>query len=61
MNRVLAKRLALLASAVLLASCAVGPDYEKPPAETPDSFKELGAGSRPSPTGGFGPALVGGL
>ncbi len=42
MNRAVAKLPALLAFAALLASCSVGPDYQKPPAETPDSFKELG-------------------
>ncbi len=36
-----AKILAFLA-ATMLAACSVGPDYKKPPAETPESFKELG-------------------
>ncbi len=45
MNRAIAKsalRPARRAAVALLASCSVGPDYQKPPAETPDSFKELG-------------------
>jgi len=52
MNRAIAKlrallpfvlrRLASAGAVALLASCSVGPDYQKPPAETPDSFKELG-------------------
>lgn len=36
------RRLAPAGAAALLVSCSVGPDYQKPPAETPDSFKELG-------------------
>jgi NodT family efflux transporter outer membrane factor (OMF) lipoprotein len=37
-----AKIPAFLAVAAMLAACSVGPDYKKPPAETPESFKELG-------------------
>ena len=35
-----AKRLAQVAPLMLLGACAVGPDYVKPSAETPQSFKE---------------------
>jgi NodT family efflux transporter outer membrane factor (OMF) lipoprotein len=37
-----AKILGFLMPAALLASCSVGPNYHKPPAETPEAFKELG-------------------
>ena len=33
------KRSALLGALLLTASCAVGPDYEEPPAKVPDAFE----------------------
>jgi NodT family efflux transporter outer membrane factor (OMF) lipoprotein len=41
------KTLALLAASALLAACEVGPDYERPPVETPGSYKE-GANWQPA-------------
>ena len=28
--------------AVLLSACAAGPDYQRPPVDTPAAFKEIG-------------------
>ena len=39
------RRLALVLSATLLASCAVGPDFTKPDATTPDAFRMAEPGS----------------
>ena len=33
-------RLATISIAVLLASCVVGPDYERPEIETPEEFRQ---------------------
>ena len=38
-----------LGTLCLLAACAVGPDYERPPVETPVAFKEAGAWQKASP------------
>ena len=42
----LMRRLALLAPALLLAACTVGPDYARPPIDTPPEFR----GATASPT-----------
>ena len=34
-------RLSLLALSLLLAGCAVGPDYQPPHAQTPGSYRDL--------------------
>jgi len=35
------RRWTMLAACVISGGCAIGPRYTRPPAETPDSFKEL--------------------
>ena len=40
MNAKHIERLLLLSGTLLLPACAVGPDYERPPVETPVTFKE---------------------
>ena len=39
----------LLLALMMASACAVGPDYEKPPVETPAAFKEAGAWRQSSP------------
>jgi len=38
------RRLALVLSSTLLAACAVGPDFTRPDATTPDAFRMAGPG-----------------
>jgi NodT family efflux transporter outer membrane factor (OMF) lipoprotein len=40
----------LTASVLSLSACAVGPDYERPALDTPDSFKEAGAWQKAEPS-----------
>ena len=40
MTRFVTRALCILAGATLAASCAVGPDYHRPPMETAANYKE---------------------
>jgi multidrug efflux system outer membrane protein len=43
------RSLAFLGISLLLAGCAVGPDYKRPPVETPPSYKEAGPWKEAAP------------